>query len=88
MCDDLNVNFLGSLPLDPKLARCCDEGKDFISEMPGSPAVNNLKIIIESEYISLQFLIRIDFNCDVFLQKYWNHAEILEVVYHNDDKVI
>lgn len=51
MCADLNVTFLGSLPLDPKLARCCDEGKDFISEMPDSPAVTNLKVIIESEYL-------------------------------------
>eukprot|EP01120_Amphizonella_sp_Union-15-10_P017326 TRINITY_DN9594_c0_g1_i1.p1 TRINITY_DN9594_c0_g1~~TRINITY_DN9594_c0_g1_i1.p1 ORF type:complete len:321 (+),score=55.16 TRINITY_DN9594_c0_g1_i1:68-1030(+) len=38
MCRDLNVNFLGSIPLDPLIARCCDEGKSFILQAPESPA--------------------------------------------------
>lgn len=38
MAADLNVPFLGSLPLDPLLARACDEGKNFLTEMPHSPA--------------------------------------------------
>jgi len=33
------VRFLGSLPLDPMIARSCDEGKNFIEECDGSPAV-------------------------------------------------
>lgn len=49
MCDDLKVPYLGCLPLDPKLARCCDEGKNFVTEMPDAPAVKNLKVIIESK---------------------------------------
>lgn len=49
MCLDMDVPFLGSLPVDPKLARCCDEGKDFISEMPDSPTVIALKNIVESK---------------------------------------
>lgn len=52
MCTDMNVNFLGSLPVDPKIARCCDEGKDFISELPDSPAVKSLDDILKSMYIS------------------------------------
>ncbi|XP_018566552.1 cytosolic Fe-S cluster assembly factor NUBP1 homolog [Anoplophora glabripennis] len=47
MCLDLGVPFLGSLPLDPKIARCCDEGKDFLTELPDSPAVLALKDIIQ-----------------------------------------
>lgn len=31
MCEELKVPFLGSLPLDPRIARCCDEGKDFVT---------------------------------------------------------
>lgn len=50
MCEDLKVPFLGSLPLDPKIARCCDEGKDFITELPDSPAVIALYNIVESKF--------------------------------------
>lgn len=48
MCEELNVPFLGKLPLDPKIARCCDEGKDFMAELPDSPAVLGLKHILKS----------------------------------------
>ncbi|XP_012261962.1 cytosolic Fe-S cluster assembly factor NUBP1 homolog [Athalia rosae] len=44
---DLNIEFLGSIPLDPLLARCCDEGKNFITEMPDSPVVAALSPIIQ-----------------------------------------
>ncbi|KAG5895172.1 hypothetical protein JTB14_007339 [Gonioctena quinquepunctata] len=39
MCKDMNVPLLGSLPLDPKIARCCDNGKDFIEDLPESLVV-------------------------------------------------
>lgn len=39
MCEEMQVPFLGRLPLDPRLAKCCDEGKNFIEEFPSSPAV-------------------------------------------------
>jgi len=38
---------LGTLPLDPRIAKCCDEGKSFIEEVPDSPAVAAFKIIVE-----------------------------------------
>lgn len=47
MCSDMKVNLLGSLPLDPILARCCDEGKNFVEELPESPAVKSLNLIIK-----------------------------------------
>lgn len=39
MAVDMGVPFLGSLPLDPRLARSCDEGTNFLIDMPDSPVV-------------------------------------------------
>ncbi|XP_049874650.1 cytosolic Fe-S cluster assembly factor NUBP1 homolog [Pectinophora gossypiella] len=47
MCAELDVPLLGSLPLDPVLARCCDDGRDFIHELPHSPAVQALRSILD-----------------------------------------
>ncbi|XP_076238492.1 NUBP iron-sulfur cluster assembly factor 1 [Calliopsis andreniformis] len=47
MAKDLNLEFLGSLPLDPLLARCCDEGKNFLTEVPDSPTVLALQDIVQ-----------------------------------------
>ena len=47
MAKDLDVDFLGSLPLDPRLARCCDEGKDFLTQVPESPTVLALRNIVQ-----------------------------------------
>lgn len=49
MCKDLDVPFLGSLPLDPRIARCSDEGNNFITELEDSPAVKALNNIVESK---------------------------------------
>lgn len=49
MCEDLNVPFLGSIPLDPLLARYCDEGKDLLSEMPDNPAIQAVQSIMKSK---------------------------------------
>ncbi|XP_013779481.1 cytosolic Fe-S cluster assembly factor nubp1-like isoform X2 [Limulus polyphemus] len=38
MAADLNVPFLGKIPLDPQIGKCCDEGKSFLREVPDSPA--------------------------------------------------
>ncbi|EFA00451.1 cytosolic Fe-S cluster assembly factor Nubp1 homolog [Tribolium castaneum] len=46
MCEDLKVPFLGSLPLDPTIARYCDEGRDFVGDLPNSPAVDALNGIV------------------------------------------
>lgn len=49
MCSELGVPLLGSLPLDPILARCCDDGRDFLQELPASPAVTALRAIVDSK---------------------------------------
>ena len=38
MCKDVNVEFLGSIPLDPRIGHCCDNGLSFLEEYPESPA--------------------------------------------------
>lgn len=53
MCEDLQVPFLGSLPLDPKIARYSDEGKNFIMELPDSPSVFALNNIVESMLLNM-----------------------------------
>ncbi|XP_027045869.1 cytosolic Fe-S cluster assembly factor NUBP1 homolog isoform X2 [Pocillopora damicornis] len=47
MAADMEVPFLGKVPLDPRIGRCCDEGKSFLSEVPESPAANAYKQIIQ-----------------------------------------
>jgi Mrp family chromosome partitioning ATPase len=47
MCEDLDVPFLGSIPLDPMIARSCDEGKPYIEAFKESPASKAYVNIIE-----------------------------------------
>lgn len=49
MTNDLNVELLGSLPLDPLLTRCCDEGKNVFMEMPDSPTLSMFNTILQSK---------------------------------------
>jgi Mrp family chromosome partitioning ATPase len=46
MCSEMEVQFLGKLPLDPRITRCCDEGKNFLEEYESSPVVSSLKEIV------------------------------------------
>ena len=48
MCIDMDVRFLGKIPLDPLIGQCCDEGKSFVKEHPDSPASMAYKLIISS----------------------------------------
>ena len=52
MALDMEVPFLGKLPLDPRIGRCCDEGKSFLTEVPDSPAADAYKKIIQSTLLS------------------------------------
>ncbi|CEH13870.1 probable nbp35-nucleotide-binding protein [Ceraceosorus bombacis] len=38
LCEELSLRFLGSVPLDPRIGRCCDEGESFVDAFPESPA--------------------------------------------------
>lgn len=47
MCSDMDVPFIGSLPLNPIIAKCCDEGKDIFTELPNSPYIECLKNVTD-----------------------------------------
>lgn len=49
MCEELDVKFLGSLPLDPVITRYCDEGRDFVTELPNNPVVEALGEIVKGK---------------------------------------
>jgi len=48
MCQDMDLQFLGGIPIDPLIARCCDEGHSFIAQCPQSPASSALQKIFEN----------------------------------------
>lgn len=71
MSKELNVEFLGSIPLDPLLARCCDEGKNILTEVSDSPTVSALNKICKRKtltycvkYHLTSFYTRHQKNCD------------------------
>ncbi|SJX64315.1 probable NBP35-nucleotide-binding protein [Sporisorium reilianum f. sp. reilianum] len=47
LCDELGLQFLGSIPLDPRIGRCCDLGVSFTDEYPDSPATRAYLDVIE-----------------------------------------
>mmetsp|Transcript_22807 Transcript_22807/g.31292 ORF Transcript_22807/g.31292 Transcript_22807/m.31292 type:complete len:306 (+) Transcript_22807:77-994(+) len=47
LAKETNVPFLGSIPLDPLLARACDEGRNFAEEFKQSPAAIAISSICE-----------------------------------------
>lgn len=49
MAQEMNVPFLGSVPLDPSLGRCCDEGVNFVEKYADSPTVVAVRNIVESK---------------------------------------
>ena len=49
MANDMGVHYLGSLPLDPILGKCCDEGKSLFEEAPTSQLVTAYNNIIASK---------------------------------------
>lgn len=47
LCEEQGLAFLGSVPLDPRIAKCCDMGESFVDEYPDSPASTAYLEIIE-----------------------------------------
>ncbi|EZF70751.1 cytosolic Fe-S cluster assembly factor nbp35 [Trichophyton soudanense CBS 452.61] len=43
---DLDIQFLGSIPLDPRVGMACDFGESFIDSFPDSPATLALKSVV------------------------------------------
>ena len=72
MCLDMNVPFLGKIPLDPLIGKCCDEGKSFIKEYPNSLAAIAYKSLLKglsifSLLISI-YIVRAIRNVSIWLE--------------------
>lgn len=48
LCSDLGLTLLGQVPLDPRIGKCCDEGKSFLEEIPESPASEAFRNILNN----------------------------------------
>lgn len=51
LCEELGLRFLGSVPLDPRIGRCCDTGESFVDEFPDSPASTAYIGVINREFL-------------------------------------
>ncbi|CAN6629946.1 cytosolic Fe-S cluster assembly factor Nbp35p [Trichomonascus vanleenenianus] len=47
LAKEMNVPFLGKVPLDPRIGKACDYGESFFDEYPDSPAATALLDIID-----------------------------------------
>ena len=47
MAEDMGVPFLGSIPIDPEIARACDSGQPFVSHYSSSPTAGIMRDIIK-----------------------------------------
>jgi len=47
MALEMNVPFLGRIPLDPQIARACDEGKFYMNAFPDSPATREFEKVFQ-----------------------------------------
>ncbi|KAK7939873.1 hypothetical protein WMY93_003199 [Mugilogobius chulae] len=47
LCADLSLPLLGKVPLDPRIARSCDEGRSFLNDIPESPAAQAYQKIVQ-----------------------------------------
>lgn len=48
LAKDLNIKFLGSVPLDPRIGKSCDNGECFFDLYPNSPASDAILDVVES----------------------------------------
>ncbi|XP_052766363.1 cytosolic Fe-S cluster assembly factor nubp1-B-like [Mya arenaria] len=46
LAQDSGTQLLGKVPLDPRIGRCCDEGKSYLTDVPDSPATQAFVSII------------------------------------------
>jgi len=47
MANDMGLRFLGAIPLDPRIARACDEGRFYLDEFPDSEATKAFNVVFK-----------------------------------------
>lgn len=53
MAEEKSIRLLGRLPLDPRVARSCDEGLNPLTEFPDSPVVGAMEAVVRDLIASL-----------------------------------
>ena len=53
MCKQMDVEFLGKIPLDPRVAYSCDSGKPFVLNND-TPAAQSVRDIVDKIVAKLQ----------------------------------
>jgi Mrp family chromosome partitioning ATPase len=48
LCEDENIQFLGSVPLDPRIGMACDYGESFLETFPDSPAAKRISEVVRA----------------------------------------
>lgn len=48
MCTDMDVPFIGALPIDPQLTKACDQGLNFVEDFADSDATKALHGIVDN----------------------------------------
>ncbi len=48
LCKDMNIPFLGAIPLDPRIGMACDYGESFMDNFPDSPACKALRQVVRT----------------------------------------
>lgn len=48
LCKDMNIPFLGSVPLDPRIGKACDAGVSFFDDYADSPAATAILDVVDA----------------------------------------
>jgi Mrp family chromosome partitioning ATPase len=56
MCSEMNIKFLGSVPLDPELLKSCEAGQSFTAKFPSRPAAKQLTHVFNTVLSSNPYL--------------------------------
>lgn len=84
MASELNVSYLGSVPLDPIVTRSCDEGLNPLENILGTAFHASLKSVISSTLLVHKFFYEFRLqvtlcNCN-FLFIYCRYTESITVI--------
>lgn len=57
LCKELNIKFLGSVPLDPRIGKSCDNGECFFVEYADSPASTAILDVVDALRDEVELLV-------------------------------
>ena len=47
LAESIGINFIGKIPIDPKLAECCENGISFLDKFPESSSLQSLNNFVD-----------------------------------------